>query len=297
MKRLLSILVWLGAILLSNCQVPSTTPTPTSVPIAVSPLVPPPTSTSPSSPPPAIQSPVELPPPSQTPTYTYRIIQAYPHDREAFTQGLIFQNGVLYESTGLRGRSSLRRVDLETGEVLQILPLANQYFGEGITLYEDKIYQLTWQSRVGFVYDEESFELLQEFSYPTEGWGITHDGQRLIVSDGTATLYFWDPETLEEIGRVQVRDQGKPVTWLNELEYVQGEIYANVWQTNRIARIEPQTGQVVGWVLLQGLLTPEDLRQPVDVLNGIAYDAANDRLFVTGKLWPKLLEIELVPVE
>ena len=297
MKRLLSILVLLGAILLSNCQAPSPTHTPASAPTTVSPLAPPRTPTSPPSPPPAIQSPVEPPARAQTPTYAYRIVQAYPHDREAFTQGLIFQDGLLYEGTGLRGRSSLRRVDLETGQVLQIHSLADQYFGEGITIYGDKIYQLTWQSRVGFVYDKESFELLQEFSYPTEGWGITHDGERLIMSDGTATLYFWDPETLAEIGHVQVHDQGSPVTRLNELEYVQGEIYANVWQTNLIARIDPQTGQVVGWIVLQGLLTPEDLSQPVDVLNGIAYDAASDRLFVTGKLWPKLFEIELVPVK
>jgi len=183
---------------------------------------------------------------------------------------------------------------LETGEVLQIHELPAQFFGEGVTVYGNDIIQLTWQSHVGFVYDRDSFELLQEFNYSTQGWGITHDGERLIMSDGTATLYFLDPETFEEIGRVGVYDNDGSVNRLNELEYVQGEIYANVWQTNCIARIDPQTGQVVGWIELKGLLTPEDRSEPVDVLNGIAYDAENARLFVTGKLWPKLFEIELI---
>jgi len=207
---------------------------------------------------------------------------------------LVFEGGVLYEGTGLNGRSTLRRVELETGEVLQIHELPAQFFGEGVTVYGNDIIQLTWQSHVGFVYDRDSFELLQEFNYSTQGWGITHDGERLIMSDGTATLYFLDPETFEEIGRVGVYDNDGSVNRLNELEYVQGEIYANVWQTNCIARIDPQTGQVVGWIELKGLLTPEDRGEPVDVLNGIAYDAENARLFVTGKLWPKLFEIELI---
>jgi len=207
---------------------------------------------------------------------------------------LVFEEGVLYEGTGLNGRSTLRRVELETGEVLQIHELPAQFFGEGVTVYGNDIIQLTWQSHVGFVYDRDSFELLQEFNYSTQGWGITHDGERLIMSDGTATLYFLDPETFEEIGRVGVYDNDGSVNRLNELEYVQGEIYANVWQTNCIARIDPQTGQVVGWIELKGLLTPEDRSEPVDVLNGIAYDAENARLFVTGKLWPKLFEIELI---
>jgi glutamine cyclotransferase len=207
---------------------------------------------------------------------------------------LVFEEGVLYEGTGLNGRSTLRRVELETGEVLQIHELPAQFFGEGVTVYGNDIIQLTWRSHVGFVYDRDSFELLQEFNYSTQGWGITHDGERLIMSDGTATLYFLDPETFEEIGRVGVYDNDGSVNRLNELEYVQGEIYANVWQTNCIARIDPQTGQVVGWIELKGLLTPEDRGEPVDVLNGIAYDAENARLFVTGKLWPKLFEIELI---
>jgi glutamine cyclotransferase len=232
---------------------------------------------------------------TSTAIYTYTIIHTYPHDPNAFTQGLIFEDGVLYEGTGLRGRSSLRRVELETGEVLQIYELPNQYFGEGVTIYDDRIIQLTWQSNVGFVYDKDSFELLHTFDYPTEGWGITHDGEHLIMSDGTSTLYFWDPETFEVVNQIEVYDDDGPVVRLNELEYIQGEVYANVWQTDKIARIDPQTGHVVGWINLQGLLSQKDLPQTVDVLNGIAYDAAGDRLFVTGKLWPKLFEIELVP--
>ncbi|MBU0492516.1 MAG: glutaminyl-peptide cyclotransferase [Chloroflexi bacterium] len=227
------------------------------------------------------------------PVYTYRVVNAYPHDPAAFTQGLVFENGFLYEGTGLRGRSSLRKVDLETGAVLQSYKLPDQYFGEGIVIWEDQIVQLTWQSYKGFVYDRDSFALLHEFNYPTEGWGITHDGIRLIMSDGTATLRFWDPDTLAQTGQVEVRDNGVPVTRLNELEYVQGQVYANVWQTDRIARIDPQTGQVLGWIDLIGLLDSGN-RKTADVLNGIAYDAGNDRLFVTGKLWPKLFEIELV---
>jgi glutamine cyclotransferase len=188
-------------------------------------------------------------------------------------------------------------VELETGDILQILELSDEFFGEGITIYGDKIIQLTWQSNIGFVYDKNSFELLQEFNYSTEGWGITHDGVRLIMSDGTSTLHFLDPQTFEEIGQLEVFDDDGPVTRLNELEYVQGEIYANVWQTDRVAIIAPETGRVIGWVDLRGLLTAEDRSEPVDVLNGIAYDAETDRLFVTGKLWPKLFEIELISPE
>jgi len=191
----------------------------------------------------------------------------------------------------------LRRVELETGKVLQIRQLPDPFFGEGITIFGERIVQLTWQSGVGFVYDKDSFEPLAEFQYPTEGWGITHDGKRLIMSDGSSTLRFLDPETLGEIGRIEVCDEDGPVTRLNELEVVRGEIYANVWQTNRIARIAPHTGDVVGWIDLAGILSAEDRSEPVDVLNGIAYDAENDRLFVTGKLWPRLFEIELVPLE
>ncbi|MCJ7521264.1 MAG: glutaminyl-peptide cyclotransferase [Dehalococcoidia bacterium] len=229
--------------------------------------------------------------------YTYRVVSAYPHDPQAFTQGLVFKDGVLYEGTGLRGRSTLRGVELETGDILQIRELPAQFFGEGVAIYGNRIIQLTWQSNVGFVYDKESFDLLQEFNYPTEGWGITHDGTHLIMSDGTSTLHFLDPETHEEVHRVEVLDRGSPVTRLKELEYVQGIIYANVWQTDRIAMIAPSTGQVVGWIDLEGLLGEEDRIQRVDVLNGIAYAAEDDRLFVTGKWWPKLFEIELIPPE
>ena len=236
------------------------------------------------------------PPPASnvTPVYSYNIVNAYPHDRDAFTQGLVFEHGVLYEGTGLSGRSSLRRVDLETGEVQQIYELPH-FFGEGITVYGDEIIQLTYTTQVGFVYDKDTFELRRQFNYSTQGWGITSDGERLIMSDGSATLYFWDPGTFEETGRVEVHDGDSPVNRLNELEYVRGEVYANVWQTDSIARIDPGTGRVVGWIDLSGLLTPEDKSQSVDVLNGIAYDEENDRLFVTGKLWPKLFEIKLVP--
>ena len=228
------------------------------------------------------------------PVYTYNIVNTYPHDRNAFTQGLVFEDGVLYEGTGGFGNSTLRRVELETGDILQIRELSAQFFGEGITIYENKIIQLTWKSKIGFVYDKNSFELLQEFNYSIEGWGVTHDGTSLIMSDGTSTLHFLDPQTFEEIGQLGVFDNDGPVTRLNELEYVQGEIYANVWQTDRVARITPGTGQVIGWVELGGLLTTEDRHEPVDVLNGIAYDAKTARLFVTGKLWPKLFEIELI---
>jgi glutaminyl-peptide cyclotransferase len=227
------------------------------------------------------------------PVYTYRIVHVYPHDPSAFTQGLVFDNGFLYEGTGNYGSSTLRKVELRTGKILRSHRLLPQYFGEGITLYQNKIVQLTWQSHVGFVYEKTSFKLQREFHYPMEGWGVTYDGSRLIVSDGTSILRFLNPETFEEIGRLQVSDNNGPVSWLNELEFVRGEIYANVWQTDRIAKISPQTGQVVGWIELRGLLARRDLTRPVDVLNGIAYDSKRGRLFVTGKWWPKLFEIRI----
>jgi len=229
--------------------------------------------------------------------YTYRVVNSFPHDPEAFTQGLLFDNGTLFEGTGLYGKSTLRQVELETGVVLRSISLASQYFGEGITIYKGQVVQLTWRSNTGFLYDKDSFELLQTFSYPTEGWGITHDGMRLIVSDGTSTLYFWDPVSFEEIGRIEVHDQDGPVTRLNELEYVRGEVFANIYYTDRIARIDPHTGRVTGWINLEGLLDSETEVGSVGVLNGIAYDAENDRLFVAGKQWPKLLEIILIACE
>ncbi len=228
------------------------------------------------------------------PVYTYEIVNTFPHDRDAWTQGLVYVEDVLYEGTGRQGQSNLRTIELETGNVLRLHRLPVQLFGEGVTVLGDKVFQLTWKAHVGFVYDKDSFRLLQVFTYPTQGWGITHDGQRLIMSDGTSTLHFLDPETLEEIGQIEVYDQNGPVTRLNELEYIHGEVYANVWQTDRIARIDPQTGQVTGWIDLTGLLSEKDRVEPVGVLNGIAYDAENDRLFVTGKLWPKIFEIELI---
>jgi glutaminyl-peptide cyclotransferase len=227
--------------------------------------------------------------------YGYEIVNQFPHDPEAFTQGLVYDDGWLYESTGLYGRSSLRRVDLETGEVDLLLDLPADYFGEGITIWQDRIIQLTWREKTGFIYDKESFDLLGTFSYETEGWGLTHDGQRLIVTDGSAHLYFWDPETLTEIDRVTVVDErGNPVLRLNELAYSEGELYANVWQTDRIVRIDPETGYVTGWIDLSGLLDGVPLTGPIDVLNGVTIDEENGRLFVTGKLWPLVFEIELV---
>jgi glutamine cyclotransferase len=234
---------------------------------------------------------------SVIPVYTYQVLNTYPHDQSAFTEGLVFEDGVLYEGTGLYEYSNLRRVELETGKVLQIRELPNQYFGEGITIYKNKIIQLTWKSNLGLVYDKSNFELLQEFNYPTEGWGITYDGRYLLMSDGTSTLHFLDPETFEEIRQIEVFENDVPVTKINELEYVQGQIFANIWLTERIARINPLTGQVTGWIDLKGILSPEDCSEKVDVLNGIAYDAKNNRLLVTGKFWPKLFEIELIKDE
>ncbi len=229
--------------------------------------------------------------------YTYQVIKTYPHNPNAFTQGLVFENGFLYEGTGLYGSSTLQKVELETGRILQTHNLPAEFFGEGITIYKDRIIQLTYRSNIGFIYDKNSLELLQSFNYPTEGWGITHDGDRLIMSDGSSTLYLWDPETLQQTGSIKVHDNDVPVSGLNELEYVKGQIFANVWPTERIAIIAPQTGQVTGWIYLQGLLSRQELNKPVDVLNGIAYDAAIDRLFITGKFWPKLFEIKIVPLK
>lgn len=226
--------------------------------------------------------------------YSYRVVNRFPHDREAYTQGLVFDGGLLYESTGMFGRSSLRRVELATGKVLRKYDLPQELFGEGLAVYGDKLVQLTWTSGAGFVYDKNTFDLLRTFNYAHEGWGITFDGRRLIVSDGTAILRFWDPETFVETGRVEVRDQAGPVARLNEMEFINGEIYANVWQTEFIVRISPDTGRVVGRIDLEGLRR-QVIGEPGEVLNGIAYDAAGDRLFVTGKLWPTLFEIKLVP--
>lgn len=231
------------------------------------------------------------------PVYTYEVISEYPHDPDAFTQGLVYLDGVLYEGTGLYGQSSLRKVELETGEPLLQHDLPAQYFGEGIAVMDGTVYQLTWKAQEGFRYNAEDFSLTGEFTYPTEGWGLTHDGERLIMSDGTSYLTMRDPDTFEELNRVEVVGVNGPVTMLNELEYIGREVYANVWQTDWIVRIDPNTGEIVGYIDLTGLLPADERTGTEDVLNGIAYDAENDRLFVTGKLWPKLYEIRLKPME
>ncbi len=227
------------------------------------------------------------------PVESYRVVRTYPHDPQAFTQGLLFADGHLYESTGQNGQSTLRMVNLETGRVEQQVPVAAQYFAEGLSTWGSTLIQLTWQSHTAFVYDRFSFRQLRTMSYPWEGWGLTNDGHSLVLSDGTATLHFVDPATMKERRHVTVRDHGKPVIELNELEYIKGQIYANVWHTDRIARISPATGKVLGWIDLSGLLPAEEKSSPEAVLNGIAYDPARNRLFVTGKLWPKLFEIQV----
>ncbi len=228
-------------------------------------------------------------------TYGYRIVNVYPHDPLAYTQGLIYRDGFLFESTGIHGHSSLRKVRLETGEVVQQRSIDYRYFAEGLTEWRGRLVQLTWQSNVGFLYDLKSFNLEGTFRYAGEGWGLTNDGKRLVMSDGTEFLRFLNPETLEESGHVSVRDGPKAVDNLNELEFVKGEIFANIWHSDRIARISPQSGVVLGWIDLKGMLPRVYQLDPEAVLNGIAYDSAGDRLFVTGKLWPKLFEIKIVP--
>ncbi len=234
---------------------------------------------------------------SSVQVFDYQIIKTYPHDSEAFTQGLVYDKGMFFEGTGELGQSSLRRVDLETGRVLKQKSLAGTLFGEGIAVWKDRLIQLTWRSGIGFVYDKENLTKVGDFRYQTEGWGITSDGKNLIMSDGTETLHFLDPETFQEKGQIKVEADGVPVKGLNELEYVKGEIFANVWPTNWIVILSPETGQVKGVFSLQGILQKGGALQDgqrVDVPNGIAYDPEGDRLFVTGKLWPKVFQIELV---
>ena len=226
---------------------------------------------------------------------TYRVVHTYPHDQHAYTQGLIYLDGHLYESTGLNGQSSLRMEDLETGRIVAFKDVASLYFAEGLAAWGDTLVQLTWQHHVALVYDRASFRLLRTLDYEGEGWGLTADDRNLILSDGTATLRFLDPTTFRVVRSVEVKDHGAPVTQLNELEFVHGEIYANIWHSDRIARISEATGRVMGWIDLRGLLPESERSSPEAVLNGIAYDAAHDRLFVTGKLWPKLFEIRVIP--
>jgi len=227
--------------------------------------------------------------------YTFAIVRVFPHDASAYTQGLAYHDGYLYEGTGRNGQSSLREVRLETGEVTQRVDLGSEFFGEGITILKDKVFQLTWTSGVGFVYDLSSFRLLRKFSYQGEGWGLAANGQELFMSDGTSEIRVLDSETFQEKRRIKVRDGSIPVDQLNELEIVEGQVFANVWHSNRIARISPQTGDVVGWIDLTGLLSPVYRLDPEAVLNGIAYDPIRKRLFVTGKLWPSVFEIRLAP--
>ena len=224
----------------------------------------------------------------------YKVLHSYPHDQHAFTQGLVYLDGHLYESTGIKGQSTLREEDLETGRILRMQLVSDAYFAEGLTDWRDTLVQLTWQSHTALVYDRATFRLLRTFHYEGEGWGLTHDAKSLILSDGSARLRFFDPETFKELRSITVKDQGKPVTKLNELEYVHGEIYADVWYSDRIARVSPATGRVLGWIDLKGLMPQDQLSGDGAVLNGIAYDAQRDRLLVTGKLWPKIFEIKLV---
>jgi glutaminyl-peptide cyclotransferase len=228
------------------------------------------------------------------PVYDVDVIHTYPHDPSAFTEGLFYLHGFLYESTGLEHHSSIRKVRIETGQVVQKIDIPAQYFGEGIVNWDGHIISLTWQSHVGFVFDLATLKLQRQFHYEGEGWALTQDGKQIIMSDGTSELRFLDPNTLQETRRIQVTLDGKPIHEVNELEWVKGEIYANVWQTNWILRIDPNTGHVAGLINLAGLLSPADqVQRQTDVLNGIAYDAKGDRLFVTGKNWPKLFEIRL----
>ena len=241
---------------------------------------------------------------SKVPTYTYEVVNEYNHDPNAFTQGLVFHEGVLYEGTGGDETdddfdSSLRKVEIESGKVLNKFDLADEFFGEGIVILKDKIYQLTWRSGVGFVYNLSDFKLLQEFRYSGEGWGLTTDGTNLIMSDGTHVIRIVDPETFKTIRTMVVKDEkGKPLFRINELEYIKGEIWANIWQQAKIARLDPKDGKLLGWIDLTKLETKQKKKSKrADVLNGIAYDAENDKIYVTGKLWKNLYEIKVKPKE
>ena len=230
-----------------------------------------------------------------TPVYGYRVVHAYPHDTSAYTEGLFYKDGYLYESTGEAGESTVRKVELQTGKVVQRHDVPDAYFGEGIIDWKQQLIQLTWKNQMGFVYDLASFKQLRTFNYPGEGWALTRDSKHIYMSDGSPVLRVLDPDTLTATGSIMVTDNGEPVSNLNELEWVKGEIYANVWMTNRIARIDPSSGHVTGWIDLSGLLDVTRLPDPYnDVLNGIAYDEQHNRLFVTGKRWPKLFEITLI---
>jgi len=229
----------------------------------------------------------------RAPLQKIRVVRSYPHDPQAFTQGLLFDGGFLYESTGREGFSSVRKVDLDTGAILKISRLTPDYFGEGLALFEKRLIQLTWLNGKGFVYEKETLRLIEEFAFDPEGWGLTCDGKKLVLSDGTAELRFLDPATFKEVGRLAVTDGGRPVLNLNELEFVRGEILANIWMKSVIARIDPVSGRVKAWLDLEPVVREIDSGDTDAVLNGIAYDAKGDRLFVTGKLWPKIYEIRI----
>ena len=229
---------------------------------------------------------------SRAPVYKYTIVHAYPHDQDAFTEGLEYHDGFLYESTGLNGKSSIRKVKLETGEVLQNRNISKDYFGEGITFWKDELFELTWSTEIGFVYDAKTFAAKRSFNYKGEGWALTHNSDGLIMSDGTAELRFIDPATFKEKRRITVTDGGVPIKYLNELEWIKGEIFANIYTTDYIARIDPSNGHVTGWIDVRGMLPRQNDGNTVP--NGIAYDAEHDRLFVTGKNWPRLFEIKLI---
>ncbi len=233
---------------------------------------------------------------SKAARYGYRVVNAFPHDPTAFTQGLVFSEGLFYESTGLRGYSTLRKVKPETGVVIHQVRVDDRYFAEGLALVGKELLQLTWQENTGFVYDKDTLQRLRTFRYPTEGWGIAFDGTDLVMSDGSSRLYFLDTGTQKTVRSLQVTDAGRPVERLNELEFIRGELWANVWTTDRIARIDPKSGRVTGWIDLTGLLRPEARGPEGDVLNGIAWDKTMDRIFVTGKKWPWMFQIEVVPV-
>ncbi len=243
--------------------------------------------------PPSMPASTPQAPARATPTYRPRVVRAYPHDRTAFTQGLIYRDGVFYESTGLYGESSLRKVEIDTGKVLRRHDVDAQYFAEGLTDWGDTLVQLTWTSGVAFAYDRETFKEIARFAYTGEGWGLARTERHLVMSDGSATLKLLDPITFAQVSTLPVRDEHGPVTALNELEMVRGVLFANVWQSHRIAMIAPDSGMVTGWLDLGGLL-PASERAQVDVLNGIAYDERGDRLFVTGKWWPTMFQVEVV---
>lgn len=232
--------------------------------------------------------------PPSTENFSYLVVNSYPHDPKAFTQGLVWDRNSVFEGTGKRGRSSLRKVELFTGKVLKQIDHEQSIFAEGITVFKNRIYQLTWKNNIVFVYDRNDFSQIKSYPYPREGWGITHNNHHLIVSDGTPTLYFLDPDTLNNKGKITVHDNSGPIKYINELEYIKGRIYANVWKSNRIAIIHPDTGFVTGWIDLSGLANRLKYNHKPDVLNGIMYDSTEDRLFVTGKFWPTLFEIKLV---